>query len=86
MPGETPASSQALRGRTYHLTAHACSSISQPRWYWGSKLLIICICDGTVTGFCLANPKLYGEREQARQMLQHQPAIRPVPWHRRRHR
>ena len=52
---------------------------SHSRWYWGSKLLIICTCDGTVTGFGLANPKLYGEREQAKQMLQDQPANRPVP-------
>jgi hypothetical protein len=42
---------------------------SHSRWYWGSKLLLICTCDGTVTGFGLANPKLFGEREQARQML-----------------
>ena len=52
---------------------------SHSRWYWGAKLLIICTCDGTVTGFGLANPKLYGEREQARQMLQDQPANRPLP-------
>ena len=52
---------------------------SHSRWYWGSKLLIICTCDGTVTGFGLANPKLYGEREQARQTLQDQPANRPAP-------
>jgi Transposase DDE domain len=52
---------------------------SHSRWYWGSKLLIICTCDGTVTGFGLANPKLYGEREQARQMLDEQPANRPAP-------
>jgi hypothetical protein len=52
---------------------------SHSRWYWGSKLLLICTCDGTVTGFCLANPKLYGERQQARQMLEHQPANRPAP-------
>ncbi len=52
---------------------------SHSRWYWGAKLLLMCTCDGTVTGFCLANPKLYGEREQARQMLQHQPANRPAP-------
>jgi hypothetical protein len=32
-----------------------------------------------VTGFGLANPKLYGVREQAKQMLQNQPANRPVP-------
>jgi len=52
---------------------------SHSRWYWGGKLLIICTCDGTVTGFGLANPKLFGEREQARQMLQDQPANRPAP-------
>jgi len=49
------------------------------RWYWGSKLLLICTCDGTVTGFGLANPKLFGEREQAKQMLKDQPANRPAP-------
>jgi hypothetical protein len=52
---------------------------SHSRWYWGSKLLLICTCDGTVTGFALANPKLAGEREQARTMLEHQPANRPAP-------
>jgi hypothetical protein len=52
---------------------------SHSRWYWGSKLLFICTCDGTVTGFSLANPKLFGEREQARQMLRDQPANRPAP-------
>jgi hypothetical protein len=31
---------------------------SHSRWYWGAKLLLICTCDGTVTGFCLANPSL----------------------------
>ena len=52
---------------------------SHSRWYWGAKLLIICTCEGTVTGFSLANPKLHGEREQARKTLEHQPAHRPVP-------
>jgi hypothetical protein len=52
---------------------------SHSRWYWGTKLTVICTCDGTVTGFGLANPKLYGEREAARQMLKDQPANRPVP-------
>ena len=52
---------------------------SHSRWYWGSKLLLICTCEGTVTGFALANPKLAGEREQARTMLEHQPANRPAP-------
>ncbi|HEU5389319.1 MAG TPA: hypothetical protein VFV73_25810 [Streptosporangiaceae bacterium] len=49
------------------------------RWYWGTKLLLLCTCDGTVTGFCPANPKLYGEREQARLMLERRPANRPAP-------
>jgi hypothetical protein len=52
---------------------------SHSRWYWGTKLLLMCTCDGTVTGFCLANPKLHGERDQARQMLARQPANRPAP-------
>ena len=52
---------------------------SHSRWYWGSKLLLIVTCDGTVTGFGLANPKLHGEREQARQILTSQPANRPAP-------
>jgi hypothetical protein len=51
---------------------------SHSRWYWGAKLMLICTCDGTVTGFGLANPKLFGERDQARQMLDHQPANRPA--------
>jgi hypothetical protein len=33
---------------------------SHSRWYWEVKLLLICTCDGTVTGFALANPKLFG--------------------------
>jgi hypothetical protein len=52
---------------------------SHSRWYWGAKLLLIVTCEGTVTGFALANPKLAGEREQARTMLEHQPANRPQP-------
>jgi hypothetical protein len=49
------------------------------RWYWGVKLLLITTADGTVTGFGLANPKLFGEREQTRQILTRQPANRPAP-------
>ena len=52
---------------------------SHSRWYWGCKLLLVCTCDGTVTGFSLANPKLHGERDQARQTLERQPANRPAP-------
>src|ERR671910_462621 len=46
---------------------------SHSRYYWGVKLMLIGTADGTITGFGLANPKLWGEREQTRQLL-----IRPV--------
>lgn len=32
-----------------------------------------------MTGFGLANPELFGEREEARQMLTDQPTSRPAP-------
>ncbi len=41
--------------------------------------MLIVTCDGTVTGFALANPKLTGEREEVRQMLECQPANCPRP-------
>jgi hypothetical protein len=47
---------------------------SHSRWYWGAKPLLICTCDATATGFGLANPKLTGKRDQARQTLKHRPA------------
>jgi hypothetical protein len=76
-----PCGTSALTAKRSDLFGHAgygyCPSHS--RWYWGTKLLIICTCDGTVTGFSLANPKLAGERDQARQTLEHQPANRPAP-------
>jgi len=49
------------------------------RFYWGTRLMLIVTCEGTITGFCLANPKLAGEREQVSEMLKHQPASRPHP-------
>jgi hypothetical protein len=52
---------------------------SHSRYYWGVKLMLICTADGTVTGFGLANPKLWGEREETRQLLTHQTANRPAP-------
>ncbi len=52
---------------------------SHSRWYWGSKLMLITTCDGTVTGFGLANPKLFGERDEVQQMLTAQPARQPRP-------
>lgn len=33
---------------------------SHSRWYWGSKLLLMCTCEGTVTGFGLATPSYPG--------------------------
>src|SRR6201993_626752 len=76
-----PCGASAVTAKRSNLLGHAgygyCPSHS--RWYWGTKLLIICTCDGTVTGFSLANPKLHGERDQARQTLEDQPANRPAP-------
>ena len=63
-----PCGHSAVTARRSDLYGYAgygyCASHS--RWYWGCKLLLICTCDGTVTGFSLANPKLHGERDQAR--------------------
>jgi hypothetical protein len=53
------------------------------RYDWGVKLLLMVTADGTVTGFGLANPKLQGEREAVRQLLDAQPATvhQPAaPW------
>jgi Transposase DDE domain len=76
-----PCGTSALTAKRSSLYGYAgygyCPSHS--RWYWGAKLLLICTCDGTVTGFSLANPKLHGERDQARQTLERQPANRPAP-------
>jgi hypothetical protein len=52
---------------------------SHLRWYWGAKLLLIVTCEGSVSGFGLTNPKLVGERQQARQLLADHPANRPAP-------
>lgn len=30
---------------------------SHSRWYWGAKLLLICTCDGTVTGLRAGQPQ-----------------------------
>ena len=49
------------------------------RWYWGVKLLLLTTADGTVTGFGLASPKLFGERAETREVLGGQPANRPRP-------
>src|SRR5262249_34699976 len=76
-----PCGQSVVTARRSALFGHAgygyCPSHS--RWYWGSKLMLICTCEGTVTGFALANPKLAGEREAARTMLEDQPANRRRP-------
>jgi hypothetical protein len=75
-----PCGTSAVTARRSDLYGYAgygyCPSHS--RWYWGAKLLLICTCEGTVTGFSLANPKLAGERDQARKTLQERPANRPA--------
>jgi hypothetical protein len=75
-----PCGTSAVTARRSDLYGYAgygyCPSHS--RWYWGAKLLLICTCEGTVTGFSLANPKLAGERDQARKTLQDRPANRPA--------
>ena len=76
-----PCGQSVITARRSNLAGYAgygyCPSHS--RWYWGGKLLLMVTCGGTVTGFALANPKLAGERETARAMLEDQPANRPVP-------
>jgi hypothetical protein len=76
-----PCGQSAVTARRSNLFGYAgygyCPSHS--RWYWGSKLMLIVTCDGTVTGFGLANPKLAGERDEAQRMLEDQPASRPRP-------
>jgi hypothetical protein len=75
-----PCGTSAVTAKRSDLSGHAgygyCPSHS--RRYRGARLLITCTCDGTFTGFSLANPKLHGERDQARQTLERQPANRPA--------
>jgi hypothetical protein len=51
---------------------------SHHRFYWGANLLLVVTCEGTTTGFGLANPKLVGERQALLRLLQ-LPANRPPP-------
>jgi len=76
-----PCGTSAVTARRSNLFGHAGYGYCPSRtpWYRGTKMLLICTCDGTVTGFSLANPKLHGERDQARQTLERQPANRPAP-------
>ena len=59
---------------------------SHSRWYWGAKLLIICTCDGTVTGFSLGASQA-ARRTRAGQENPGAPAGEPAgAGHRRGHR
>jgi hypothetical protein len=42
---------------------------SHHRFYWGANLLLVVTCEGTTTGFGLANPKLAGERQALLRLL-----------------
>lgn len=68
----------AMRSNLFGWAGYGYES-AHSRYYWGVKLMLITTADGTVTGFGLANPKLFGEREQVRQMLTDHPDNRPVP-------
>ena len=76
-----PCGTSAVTARRSDLYGYAgygyCPSHS--RWYWGCKLLLICTCEGTVTGFSLANPKLHGERDQADRPWSASPRTGPRP-------
>jgi hypothetical protein len=50
---------------------------SHHRFYWGANLLLVVTCEGTTTGFGLANPKLAGERQALLGLLD-TPANTPV--------
>jgi hypothetical protein len=50
---------------------------SHHRFYWGANLLLVVTCEGTTTGFGLANPKLAGERQALLRLLDI-PANTPV--------
>jgi hypothetical protein len=43
---------------------------SHSTYYWGMKLMLVMTPDGLVTGFILVNPKMYGELDATRMMLQ----------------
>jgi len=50
---------------------------SHHRFSWGATLLLLVTCEGTTTGFGLANPKLVGERQALLRLLE-LPANRPA--------
>jgi len=50
---------------------------SHHRFSWGANLLLVVTCEGTTTGFGLANPKLVGQRQALLGLLE-LPANRPA--------
>jgi hypothetical protein len=57
----------ALRGIAHHRLdlsgwAGCGPDASHHSFSWGARLMLVVTADGTVTGFGLANPKLFGER------------------------
>ena len=74
-----PCGQSAVTAKRSSLCGHAgygyCASPS--RYCRGARLMLIVTCDGTVTGFGLASPRLTGEREEIQQLLTAQPARRP---------
>lgn len=51
---------------------------SHSTYYWGMKLMLLMAPDGLVTGFILVNPKMYGELDATRMMLE-LAGNRPLP-------
>jgi hypothetical protein len=43
---------------------------SHSTYYWGMKLMLLMAPDGLITGFILVNPKMYGELDATRMMLE----------------
>jgi hypothetical protein len=43
---------------------------SHSTYYWGMKLMLVMAPDGLITGFILVNPKMYGELDAVRMMLE----------------
>lgn len=51
---------------------------SHSTYYWGMKLMLLMAPDGLITGFILVNPKMYGELDATRMMLEVEDN-RPLP-------
>jgi hypothetical protein len=74
-----PCGASRTTARRSNLFGHAGygRDTSHHRFYWGANLLLVVTCEGTTTGFGLANPKLAGERQALLRLLD-LPANNPV--------